>query len=459
MTLRHFIIPAYLVLCVLLGGASAAGYLSNLVLQLLALPIIVAALMKTRSNMSRAARALLWLTAAMIVLALIHLVPLPPGLWRSLPGRERVAEGFELLGQPVPWLPLSLKPERALAALLWLLPAFAALLGILRLGAYRAPYLAWALIAVTVAAVMVGAMQLTGGAQSPFYFYAVTNWGQGVGFFANSNHMATLLLCVIPFLAALHAEALGSGSQSSSKSLRRSSGIIVIIAGVGMIILVGLAINQSLAGIGLAVPVIGASILLVRYRRKALPAWAPVAGTLLTAAAVVAIFVAPLGSGAFSESARSSSESRGTSVAITGKAAVEHLPLGSGIGTFVDVYRTHEDHRTVEPPYMNHAHSDLAEIALETGAPGLLLVLLLLAWWGRRAWTIWGAGQQRPDHFARAATIATAAVIAHSLVDYPLRTAAISVLFAICLALMAEPRPVVRAAADRGDEGLRHLSA
>ena len=455
MTVRHFIIPAYLVLCTLLGGASAAGYMSNLVLQVLALPIIVAAMLRARHNMSRAARALLWLTAAMILLALVQLIPLPPGLWRGLPGRESVAHGFELLGQPVPWMPLSMKPERALASLLWLLPAFAALLGILRLGAYRATYLAWALIAVTVAAVMVGAMQLTGGPDSPFYFYSVTNWGQGVGFFANSNHMATLLLCVIPFLAALHAEVLGGGPRA----MQRSSGIIVILAGVGMIILVGLAINQSLAGLGLAVPVIGASLVLVRYRRKALPAWAPIAGALLTAAAVAAIFVAPLGSGAFSESARSSSDSRGTSIAITGEAALEHFPLGSGLGTFVDIYRTHEDPLTVDTAYMNHAHSDLAEIALETGLPGLILVVLLLVWWGGRAWKIWGGDQQRPDHFARAATIATGAIIAHSLVDYPLRTAAISVLFAICLALMAEPRPVVRAKADSEDEGVRHLSA
>lgn len=457
MTVRHFIIPIYLVLCILLGGASAAGFLPNLVLQLFALPIIVAALLKTRHNMSRAANALLWLTAAMILLALIQLIPLPPGLWRGLPGRESVAQGFELLGQPVPWLPLSMKPERALASLLWLLPAFAALLGILRLGAYRSSYLAWALIAVTVAAVMVGAMQLTGGRASPFYFYSVTNWGQAVGFFANSNHMATLLLCVVPFLAAIHAEALGGGSRA----MRRSSGIIVIVAGIGMIILVGLAINQSLAGLGLAVPVIGASLLMVRYRRKALPAWAPIAGGLLTAGAVVAIFVAPLGSGAFSESARTSSDSRSVSVGVTADAAIEHLPLGSGLGTFVDVYRTHEDPRTVDTAYMNHAHSDLAEIALETGVPGLILIVLLLVWWGGRAWKIWGSAQQRPDHFARAATIATAAIIAHSLVDYPLRTAAISVLFAICLALMAEPRPQARAKTDSEseDEGVRHLSA
>ena len=40
------------------------------------------------------------------------------------------------------------------------------------------------------------------------------------------------------------------------------------------------------------------------------------------------------------------------------------------------------------------------------------------------------------SHFAKAASIASAAILAHSLVDYPLRTAALATLFAICLALL-----------------------
>ena len=42
--------------------------------------------------------------------------------------------------------------------------------------------------------------------------------------------------------------------------------------------------------------------------------------------------------------------------------------------------------------------------------------------------------------FARAASIASAAVLVHSLVDFPLRTAAISACFGMCLALLADSR-------------------
>lgn len=457
MTVRHFIIPAYLVLCILLGGSGAAGFMSNLLLQLLALPIIVAALMRQKQNSPAAARRLLWLTAAMIVVVLIQLIPLPPGVWRNLPGRESVAQGFELLGVPLPWLPISLAPDRTLPSLLFLLPAFAVLIGVIRLGAYRAPYLAWALITVSIAAILVGSLQVTGGADSPLYFYRITNWGQAVGFFANSSHMANLLLITIPFLGALYAEAISGRSRSA----RRSSGMVVVIATIGLIVLVGLGINQSLAGWGLAVPVIGASVLLVRYRRDPIPAWAPIAGAILTLGVVGAIFTLPLTDNPLAVSTRESTQSRATFVSVTLEKAAEYFPVGSGIGSFVDVYRTSENPQTVVNAYVNHAHSDPVEVFLETGLPGLILMLLLLAWWGARAWIVWGAGD-RPDHFARAATIASAAIMAHSLVEFPLRTAAISSLFVMCLALMAQPRPAARhkrTEAENDEKPLRHMTA
>ena len=39
------------------------------------------------------------------------------------------------------------------------------------------------------------------------------------------------------------------------------------------------------------------------------------------------------------------------------------------------------------------------------------------------------------------AVVASAAILAHSLVDFPLRTAAISAAFGMCLALVADRRP------------------
>ena len=114
------------------------------------------------------------------------------------------------------------------------------------------------------------------------------------------------------------------------------------------------------------------------------------------------------------------------------------MPLGSGLGSFRSVYRLYESPDTVGTVYVIHAHNDYAEVALELGVAGIVLMLLFLAWWATAVRAVWLGGEGGP--FTRAASIASAAVLVHSLVDFPLRTAAISACFAMCLALLADWR-------------------
>ncbi|MEA3048206.1 MAG: hypothetical protein QOG84_42 [Sphingomonadales bacterium] len=451
--LRLAVVPAYFVLCLLLGGASAGGFWGNMLLQLAALPIIAAAALARRGTpLSTAARQLLLLAGLAALLILLQLVPLPPGLWTALPGRAGVADGFRMIGQPLPWMPLSLDPYRTVASALWLLPALASLVGILVLGAYRASWLTAALAAVTIVSIAIGALQLSGGEQSPWYFYAITNFGSTTGFFSNANHFATLMVATIPFLAALYLTAVARG-----RSVQKSSGLFVVLAGALVVTMGGIAINFSIAGIGLSVPVLAASLLMILSRRRRLPRWTPLLVALLLAGSVAAVFTAPFNNNLTSKGAAAQEDSRYNSFRKTSAAAAEFMPVGSGIGTFQAIYRTREDPAAVDHFYMNHAHSDLLELALETGVPGLVLLLLFLLWWSLRTAAIWRA--EDADYYARAATVATAAIMAHSLVDYPLRTAAISALFAIGCALMAEPRAAARRSKEPSKSEARHFEA
>ncbi|MGZ8312015.1 MAG: O-antigen ligase family protein, partial [Allosphingosinicella sp.] len=199
-----------------------------------------------------------------------------------------------------------------------------------------------------------------------------------------------------------------------------------------------------------------ASVLLVRSQSKPVPRWAfPLLGAIAVAG-VALVLSSPMGNNLTTEEARTTTSSRYTTFSQTLAASAEYFPVGSGVGTFQQVYRARENPADATTEYINHAHSDLIELLLETGLPGAILFILFLWWWIRRLFAIWRATE--PDPFARAATIASAAVLAHSAVDYPLRTAAISALFALCLALMAEPRPKVRRS-ERSRDSARHLSA
>lgn len=452
--LRAATVPVYLVLCLLFGGASAAGYWANLFLQLTGLALIFWSLVAVRRTpMGTPARQLVALTVLMLVVALVQLVPLPPSVWTRLGGRETIVAGYEMLGQQLPWLPISLAPHKTLSSVLWLIPAIAVLLGTVKLGAFKASWIAWGVAIATILSVAVGAMQLAGGTQSTWYFYDITNYGVAVGFFSNANHEATLLVSTVPFLAALYLSA-----SSKGRSPQHASGMLVILIGALMVLVVGIAINGSLAGVGLAAPVVAASMLMLLSRRRRVPSWLAAPLALLALACVYVPFSSPLGNNLTTTEAKASPYSRYTSFTNSIEAAKDFMPFGSGLGTFVDIYPRYEDADAIDRTYMNHVHSDYIEIALETGVPGLLVLLIFLVWWIVRVIAVWRA--EKPDYFARAATIASAAILAHSIVDYPLRTAAISALFAVCLALMAEPRPRARRTSDEAEgSGARHLSA
>ena len=104
-----------------------------------------------------------------------------------------------------------------------------------------------------------------------------TNVGRAVGFFANADHMATLLVMTMPFLAAIVA-------AGRSASMQRYSAIIAVAAGLAIVILVGLALNGSLAGYGLALPVIAASVLIILPPASRLRLWVVALAALLLVA-------------------------------------------------------------------------------------------------------------------------------------------------------------------------------
>jgi len=427
--LKSSVAPLYLLACLFLGG-SAQGIWQNAALQILGVAIIGWSLSeRLEEPMVPATKALLVLGLAAVVIVAIQAVPLPPAIWAH-GARTQIANGYALLGKPVPALPISVTPYGSLNSFLGIIPPVAIFVAIVRLKAYRPSWIAAAVLAGAVGGIMLGALQVA----SPvpiWYLYRETNIGFGVGFFANANHMATLLLIALPFVAAI-------GAAGKSRNVQRYSALLTVLAGIALLLLVGIALNGSLAGFALAVPVIAASGLIV------LPTTS-VNRTLLAAIAAVSMLASvgilassSIGGTKFGQAVSSSVESRQQILATTAKAINDYMPFGSGLGSFKRVYRLHESPDAVGAEYVIHAHNDYAEIALELGLPGVALILLFIAWWTVAVRAVWLGGEGGP--FTRAASIASAAILVHSLVDFPLRTAAISTCFAMCLALLADRR-------------------
>jgi O-antigen ligase len=425
--------PVYLFACLILGG-SAQGVWQNMILQLAGVAIIAwAVAARSDDRLPPAAAQLFLLGLVAVAVIAVQLVPLPRAIWTHLGPRARIAEGFSALGVPLPPEPLSLAPAGTLDALLKTIPALAILCAMLRLKAYRPKWLAVALIAGTVAGIALGALQVASSSDeiSPFYLYEDTSVGRAVGFFANADHMATLLVMTIPFLAATVAAA-------RSANMQRYSAIVAIAAGLAIVVMVGLALNGSLAAYGLALPVLAASILILLPPGSRLRIWLVVATALLMAGAVAALETSAIGSTRIGGHATTAVQSRADLLSTTSRAAADFMPLGSGFGSFQDVYPLYERAEQVSTIYVIHAHNDYAELILELGVAGVILIALFLLWWGVAVWRTWRTAEAGP--FPRAAAIASAAVLVHSFVDFPLRTAAISACFGMCLALLADSR-------------------
>jgi O-antigen ligase len=102
----------------------------------------------------------------------------------------------------------------------------------------------------------------------------------------------------------------------------------------------------------------------------------------------------------------------------------ENLAWGIGYGNFLQGYGLYEREEMVFRPYVNHVHNDFLELAFEGGIPAIALMTLYLVVMLVRL-------RHRLDPLQRAAFLSIIFILLHSTVDYPLRTMAIAVTFAL----------------------------
>jgi O-antigen ligase len=405
---------------------------------LIAIVIIGGAfLFRTSERPTSSVKRLAVILALGLLLIAIQLIPLPPAVWVSLPGRAFVAEGFRLLEIDQPWLPISLTPYDTASTALTLLPPLAVLCAMLLTGVYRSRWIAVTMLGVSFGAVLLGSLQVGSPdpSNSPWYFYRRTNHGFATGFFANSNHLAAFLVVCVPILFAL-VQDLREGARKSAKERKTGPAILLLLAASAAVLLLGVALGGSLAVLLLGPPVLIVSTSLLFPKRKKLRRILCGSATLV-AVGMLAIQFTPLHE-RFATGTSTSISVRQTMWSQTIEAIPDYMPLGSGVGSFRKLYPRYEDPASISQEFVSHAHNDYLEIALEAGLPGVAVLIAFIIWWASRARTIWQ--MPSPDPYAQAATIATAALLFHSFVEYPLRTAALSAVMAALLAVMARPR-------------------
>lgn len=455
---RAFFVGAAFVLsiAIFLGGGTQIALVSDATIQILALPLLIAALFRLMNGPWLPSwRAPILLMAAALVLALLQIVPLPPSIWTLLPGRAFAVDTYKAAGIPLPWLALSLAPHATLYSFFSMIPAAAVFLAALQLDASQRYRMLTVPLAIGAVGVMLGLAQLFGPDPESITFYRPANIGYAIGFFANRNHFPAMLYSLLPLAVAWTVMQVNSPSRFGAFWLYFGCGIVAAF-------LIGLSFSQSRAGVALGVvATFGAVIIVLRsLNLSRFGRW-----PIIIAAVGLIIFAGLLQLGLIDLLVRRSivDNARSSIARLTLEALRGYYLIGSGFGTFVPVFKSVEAPEDLSYYFINHAHNDWLEVFLEGGIPAAILMALFVVWLLHRCFVIWFSRAFTQDAGGRllalSASFSAVLLLLHSTLDYPLRTTALMSVFGACCAFLCpgppEPEPVPRKGSSRSRSSRR----
>ena len=441
-TYRFWVLAAFLALVFLLGGSSRADVPSLLVVRPAAAVVAFVGIHSLTKAQIADHRFTFVMIGAAALLIMIHLVPLPPEVWHSLPGRTLVADIDRALGATDRWRPISLAPAATLNALFAMLPPVAVLLLAVQLRANEHRYLIRLLLAVAAVTCGIGLLQLAGIRAANFYGSEEDGVAFATGLFANQNHQATFLAITLPLIIAFASRTSSKSTQFPIRPIATAFTISLVLA-----VVVG---TQSRAGIALALVGLASAASVYPKQGPTSPRRRPavensrswsrpllIGGLAVVAGLLVLLLQRAQIISRFTHG-NPLDDFRFQVWRPIANMVFTYMPVGSGIGSFVQIYQVQEPVALLRSEYLNHAHNDLLEAALTGGAPALLLILVAVSGWIWRTLAI----RRRIDAVAPRSPapirlevlgcITTFILALASLTDYPLRTPSLA-----CLLILA----------------------
>lgn len=424
---QFWYLVVFLFLVFALGGASRIDVQSLIILRPLSIVACALALLTLKPRHLKDNKWLMLGFASVVLITLAHLIPLPPAIWQSFPGRSEVVRIDELAKLGDVWRPITLTPINGWHSFVSLFVPLTIILFGIQLNRAELFRLLPILIGLGALSGLLGIIQVIGDPRGPLYLYRITNNGSAVGLFSNRNHAATLLACLFPMLAVFASTATGSTDSQRTKQM--------VAVAVGIVLIPLILVTGSRSGVILTIIGLAAAMLLYRRpdlghkvrrgddKRKFNP---------LIIFGAVAIFCLGFLTIFFSRaealnrmfSQPASEDLRAEFWPVAYELIWKYFPLGSGAGSFVEAYQIVEPGSSLSENYLNRAHNDFLETLITFGLPGIILMASIIIFYLWRCFKIW----TKQDHkrrslaFARMASLAILMIGIASFFDYPLRT-------------------------------------
>ncbi len=405
------------------GGSSQETNLGVAITQLLALPVaLYAAWCLSQDGLPRLAWLALGAMSLIVLVPLLQLLPLPAAIWRWPAARQILDHDLQTAGVDALHYRWTLAPSATLRALLSLLPAVAAFLGVLALDRQAQRTLTGLLVLLGMTSLLLGILQVAGGQDSPLILF--TQWGPAMsGVFANPNHQGLMLVITMVLGTGLAVDA--ARRRHEDRAARWAPWPWIGMVAMSLLVIPSTdsrgALLLAVLGMATVLPALG----VIRLRRP--QSRRPNLLGLLAMLAIVAVAIAVIYGWSYVDALDTL---RPQLLHATWTLGWQHAPLGSGMGSFAQIFAQEAPTTFLQRWYVNHAHNEYVQWWLEGGlmavlAFGASLVVLAMA-----AIRLMSAGQGA-RMLAIPALIAVVVLLLHSWVDYPLRTPALMLVAAL----------------------------
>lgn len=403
-------IGAVILFGIAVGGNSAPSFHLDSVIQLLL--ILTSAFVIWNSSEALLDRRLSLVIAAVVFVVVVQLIPLPvqwlspfQGILSDVPN-----EGSDQFRS------ISLNFGRTLEALAWVLSLSMLAVAIAKIDFEQAYGLVPVFLIGVVCHMVAGLVQYSSAStevQDSFLGFTFR-----AGMFANPNHFSALIFISIPVAFSYFFD-------------RRRMLLFVIYLIAALLVLLAVGSRAGVL-IGFAITILSSLII---FRRGLIGSISIMFGSILIGVYSIGVWARIAQEGL-------AEEARAIFARTTIDGIWDNLVLGVGYGNFVQGYSSYEKTEDIARYYTNHAHNDFLELVFEGGiAAAATIFLFLMVLFKRIYETI-----QWPLHYACALSILF--LLIHSLVEYPLRSMAISISFCLMLALLfhrgmsqQEPKP------------------
>lgn len=362
---------------------------------------------------------------------LLYLIPIPMEIWDKLPGHEIYTQMAQWVNtqQPEDHInrTLSLIPYRTEHAFFSMLPPLAIFLTVAALPEQQKLFIIYFVLAIAAAEASLAMIQFSTG--SEFFYFGIPILKQGIalGTYPNPDHFVLLMEIAIPLTLALVAYELQHGRKRNDDGSR--SMLLYIIYGILIVLFISAAFfSGSRAGIPLAL--LGAYLSYrVFMRIKGRQHQVLSIFIIITIAVILLSFfnLTPVINRFLSNNPFL--DGRWAIFSNTWEGIKTFFPLGSGPGTFPDIYRIFQP--IEQTGFINHAHNDYLELLFETGLLGVLFINVFF-YLSIKRWIKVKRFRVRQIHFVRiGAGISIFVMLLHSILEFNMHDVTNILFFAV----------------------------